>query len=191
MSECWVLDKKEKNKSKPDLVVQKKRSIQSEQNDGPSVENNAEYSNDEYKPFISEGLVSLVGDESSAKPVCVLRDTEVSQSLLHEGVLPLSKSTYTGSNVLLQGVGLEVVSVSLHVVYLYTQLVCGPVMVGIRPSISVPGISVLLGNDLAGDKVMVNPCLSGNPQVGSVEEEIEHQVPSVFPACTSHDKEEQ
>ena len=178
MSECWALKKKEKSKSKADLVVQKSRTVQSKSTDGPSVE-----SNDEYRPLISDGLVSLVGEESSVKPVRVLRDTGASQLPLLEGVLPLLGSIYTGSYVLLQGVGVEVISVPLHIVQLTTELVCGPVMVGVRPSLPVPGISLLLGNDLAGDKVMVNPCVSYNPQLSSVQEEIEHQVPSVFPSC--------
>jgi len=171
MSECWTLESKEKNKSKADLVVQKTRAFQS---GSPSVE-----SNDEYKPFVSDGLVSLVGKESEAKPVHVLRDTGASQSLLLEGLLPLSESTSAGSNALLQGVGLEVISVPLHIIHLTSQLVCSPVMVGVRPSLPVPGIALLLGNDLAGDKVMVDPCVSRNPQLNSVQE----VVPSVFPSC--------
>jgi len=59
MSECWALERKEKNRSKADLVVQKTRAVQSGSTDGPSVEGN-----DEYKPFVSDGLVSLVGKES-------------------------------------------------------------------------------------------------------------------------------
>jgi len=121
--------------------------------------------NDEYFPFISDGSVALIGKEHEAKPVHVLRDTSASQSLLLEGVLPLSESTYLGSNVLLLGVELGVLSVPLHVVHLTTELVCGPVMIGVRASLPVPGISVILGNDLAGDKVMVNPCVSSTPQM--------------------------
>ena len=140
-------------------------------------------SNEEYRPFIYDGLVSLVGEESNAKPIRVLRDTGASQSILLEGVLPLSESTYTGGNVLLQGVELGVLSVPLHIVYLSTQLVCGPVMIGVRPFLPVPGISLLLGNDLAGDKVMVNPCVSPNPRVSTVQEDIEQHVPGLFPSC--------
>jgi len=55
MSECWALERKEKN----NLIVQKTRAVQSGSTDGPSVE-----SDKECKPFISDGLVSLVGEES-------------------------------------------------------------------------------------------------------------------------------
>lgn len=54
----------------------------------------------EFTPFISEGFISLPGDSTSLKPIKILRDTGASQSLLLEGVLPLSKNTATGSNIL-------------------------------------------------------------------------------------------
>ena len=54
--------------------------------------------------------MSLVGEEAQAQFICVLRDSGISQSLLLEGVLPLiSESSYTKSNVLLQGAELGVV----------------------------------------------------------------------------------
>ena len=40
-----------------------------------------------YKPFISEGGVSLVGDESSSQKVKILRDTGATQSLMLDIVL--------------------------------------------------------------------------------------------------------
>ena len=103
--------------------------------------------------------MSLVGEENHPQSIRVLRDTGASQSLLLEGVLPLSNSSYTGSNFLLQGVELGVVSVPLHVVNLKTNLVSGPVMVGIRTSLPIQGVSLILGNDLAGERVMANPCV--------------------------------
>ena len=56
-------------------------------------------------------------------------------------------------------------------------------MVGIRPSLPVQGVSLILGNNLAGEKVMVNPCMSPNPHLSSGPEEIELNVPGVFPSC--------
>jgi len=47
-----------------------------------------------------------------------------------------------------------VVDAPLHVVYLNSDLVKGAVMVGIRPTLPVGGISLILGNDLVGSKVM-------------------------------------
>ena len=148
MSECWALEKKEKNKQKATIVVKKAESA------GSTItltdRSPLRVSNTDYEPFISQGLVSLVGEENHPQSIHVVRDTGASQSLLLEGILPLSNSSYTGSNVLLQGI----VSVPLHVVNLKTNLVSGPVMVGIRPSLPIQGI---LGNNLAGERVMANP----------------------------------
>ena len=45
-------------------------------------------------PFISEGVVSLVGDESSSQKVKILRDTGATQSLMLDSVLPLTKKKF-------------------------------------------------------------------------------------------------
>ena len=158
MSECWSFEKKENNKHKATLVVQKAESTRS----GTTQTDRSppRVSSTDYDSFISQGLVSLVGEEAQAQFICILRDTGASQSLLLEGILPLSESSYARSNVLLQGVELGAL---LHVVNLKTELVSGPVMVEIRPSPPVQGVSLILGNNLAGEKVMVNPCMSPNP----------------------------
>ena len=154
MSECYVLEKQEKNKHKATLVVQKPESTRSATT--PTDRSPLRVSSTDYDLFISQGLVSLVGEEAQVQSICILRNTGASQSLLLEGVLPLSESSYVGSNVLLQGVELGVVSAPLDVVNLKTELVSGPVIVGIRPSLPVQGVSLILDNDLAGEKVMVN-----------------------------------
>ena len=56
-----------------------------------------------YKPFISEGVVSLVGDENSSQKVKILRDTGATQSLMLDSVLPLTENSFTGANVLISG----------------------------------------------------------------------------------------
>ena len=81
---------------------------------------------------------------------------------------------------MLQGVELGVVSVPLHVVNLKSS---GPVMVGIKPSLPIQGVSLILGNDLAGERVMVNPCASANPELNTNLEEIKLHVPDDFPSC--------
>ena len=56
-----------------------------------------------YKPFISEGVVSLVLDENSSQKVKILRDTGATQSLMLDSVLPLTENSFTGANVLISG----------------------------------------------------------------------------------------
>ena len=137
----------------------------------PTVDNSPQLGVPGFQPFISQGLVSLVGGEDKAKSIRMLRDTGASQSLLLEGVVPLSDQSYTGSNVLIQGVGFGVINVPIHVVNLHTELVSGPVMVGIRPTLPVQGVSFILGNDLAGERVMSEPCVSPKPQLNETSED--------------------
>ena len=72
-------------------------------------------------------------------------------------------------------------SVPLHKVFLKSDLVSGYVTVGIRPDLPVKGVSLLLGNDLAGDKVMVNPCVSNFPSL-ITDSEMQDTF-GLYPAC--------
>lgn len=47
---------------------------------------------DEFKPFTSEGFVSLPGCPASKQPVKILQDTAASQSILLKGVLPFDQA---------------------------------------------------------------------------------------------------
>ena len=108
-----------------------------------------------YKPFISEGLVSLVGDESSSQKVKILRDTEATQSLLLHSVLPLTENSFKGANVFISVVEMGVLEVPLHGLNIKFSLINGNIVIDMRPSLPVEGISLILGNDLAGERVMV------------------------------------
>ena len=50
-----------------------------------------------------------------------------------------------------------VLEVQLHEVNIKSSLINANIVIGMRPSLPVEGISLILGNDLAGDKVMVDP----------------------------------
>jgi hypothetical protein len=104
---------------------------------------------EDYTPFMSDGFVSI-DDTTAPKPIRILRDAGASQSLLLEGVLHLSENTSVGATVLLQGVELGRFNVPLHSIYLKSDLVTGPVIVGVRHNLPFEGDSLLLGNDLAG-----------------------------------------
>ena len=64
-----------------------------------------------FKAFISEGVVSLVGDESSSQKVKILRDTGATESLILDSVLLLTENSFTGANVLISGVEMGVLEV--------------------------------------------------------------------------------
>ena len=93
-----------------------------------------------YKPFISEGVVSLIGVESSSQKVKILRDTGATQSLMLDGVLPFTENSFTGTNVLILGVEIGVLEVLLHEVNIKSSFINGNIVIGMRPSLPVEGI---------------------------------------------------
>ena len=135
-----------------------------------------------YKPFISEGVVSLVGDENSSQKVKILRDTGATQSLMLDSVLPLTENSFTGANVLISGVEMGVLEVPLYEVNIKSSLINGNIVIGMRPSLPVEGISLILGNDLAGEKVMVDPRVVEKPRDDEKTERLAEKFPGIFPA---------
>ena len=135
-----------------------------------------------YKPFISEGVVSLVGDENSSQKVKILRDTGATQSLMLDSVLPLTENSFTGANVLISGVEMGILEVPLHEVNIKSSLINGNIVIGMRPSLPVEGISLILGNDLAGEKVMVDPRVVEKPRDDGKTERLAEKFPGIFPA---------
>ena len=68
-----------------------------------------------------------------------------------------------GTRVLIQGVELDVRNFSLQQVILQSELVSGLFIVGVRPTLLVEGISLILGNDLSGGKVQPNSHMISGP----------------------------
>lgn len=141
----------------------------------------------DYAPFVTDGIVTLAG-ESCSVPVRILRDTGAAQSFLLSGVLPLSDSTATGTHVLVRGLEMTPVQVPLHRVHLSSSLITGEVVVGVRQSLPVPGISFIMGNGLAGgkmwdDSVVSPPVVLSVPEPPLKPEPCLQQHPDVFPVC--------
>ena len=132
-----------------------------------------------YEPFLSDGFVSLNSDFAQSTPITILRDTGASQSLILADTLPFSEKTSSGTSVLIQGVECGFVKVPLHNIY----LVNGPVAVGIRQTLHFKGVHLLLGNDLAGDKVVVNPLITDTPCIDQSPDPIEQELPDLYPSC--------
>ena len=188
ISECLHLKrKKEKQeglkptgltslRSKPQSCVKEEDPIQTERPETDSVM-------EIYEPFLSDGFVSLNNDYAQSTPIKILRDTGASQSLILADTLPFSEKTSSGTSVLIQGVECGFVNVPLHNIYLSSDLVTGLVAVGIRPSLPFKGVHLLLGNDLAGDKVVVNPLLTTIPCLDQPPDPIEQEIPDLYPSC--------
>ena len=135
-----------------------------------------------YEPFLSDGFVSLNSDFAQSTPITILRDTGASQSLILADTLPISEKTSSGTNVLIQGVECGFDNVPLPNIYLSSDLVNGPVAVGIRQTYS-KGVHLLLGNDLEGNKVVVNPLVTDTPCMDQSLDPIEQELPDLYPSC--------
>ncbi|CAB4001498.1 Transposon Ty3-I Gag-Pol poly, partial [Paramuricea clavata] len=147
-------------------VVESKQYIHKGQYIDPSM--------DTFKPFIFDGSVSLSNDQSNVYlPIKILRDTGASQSLILTRTLPFSTNSYSGKNVLICGVNSKD----------YRSMVTGDVSLGVIESLPFDGIHLLLGNDLAGDKVTVNPILTNKPCLSQQPDPVEQVIPDLYPSC--------
>uniref|UniRef100_A0A3B3BUU0 Gypsy retrotransposon integrase-like protein 1 n=1 Tax=Oryzias melastigma TaxID=30732 RepID=A0A3B3BUU0_ORYME len=134
-----------------------------------------------FKPFISTGTVSLTAETAVHHPIRILRDTGGSQSIIRDDVLSFTKASSCGSSVMIQGVGVNLVSAPLHTVYLESPLVTGLVKVAVLPTLPIEGVDLLLGNDLAGGKVTPVPELVNSPTISNVQDDMTHVY--LFPSC--------
>ena len=160
VANCAVLKRKN---AKPVVLVKKRQA-----------------DNDEFAPFVMKGFVSM-GEGGKKIPVNILRDCASSQSFVLEDVLPFSADTSLDADVPVLGFGMENIGVPLHTVNLESELVSGQVTVGIRPQFPVKGVSFLLGNDLAGGKILLTPGMTPVPMQG--QDELSQQHPKVFASC--------
>ena len=99
-----------------------------------------------------------------------------------DSVLPLTENSFTGAKVLISGVEIGVLEVPLHEVNIKSSLINGTIVIGMRPSLPVEGISLILGNDLAGEKVMVDPRVVEKPRDDQNTERLAEKFPGIFPA---------
>ena len=175
MSECRALEKKNQ-RVEPGLVIAQrttdKADFRNETKKLSTPESTA------LSPFVSKGLVCLEGSKEKV-PINILRDTGATQSLILSSVLPFSDQSSAGVSILLQGVEMGVIRVPLHLISLHSNIVSGTVAVGLRASLPVEGISMILGNDLAGDRVIGDLQVSDVPCLATENEAIE----DLFPSC--------
>ena len=143
---------------------------------------------EEFLPFVTKGFVSLnEHDNSCAYPVTILRDTASTQSLMLQGKVPLAKGSSLNTSVCITGIGNESFDVPLHRVYLKSALVSGPITVGVTPSLpkGLKGITLLLGNEVAGSRVVAEPCMTDLPGLDDNTKLLEKEFPGIFPACVT------
>jgi len=115
---------------------------------------------DSFSPFITDGQV-LSSDREVARKVKVLRDTGASQSLLLEGVIPPEKLENTGESVLIRCLN-GYRNYPLCRVNVESDLVSALATLAVVETMPIDGVSLLLGNDLAGGKVFPSPLMTAN-----------------------------
>jgi len=139
---------------------------------------------DRFKPFTSVGQVTPCNvEEGPSTQITILRDTGASQSLILQS--HLTGGSYTGSHVLVTGVGGKVSTIPLYEINLESNLVKGDVIVGAVQSLPVSGVQMLLGNDLAGSRVVPDPVVTENPNTMDNSEDLQENFPGIFPACVT------
>ncbi|XP_063863059.1 uncharacterized protein LOC135102162 [Scylla paramamosain] len=104
-----------------------------------------------FEHFTSEGTVKVEG--SPQKVIRILRDTGANQSLILSSVLPWNEETSTGREVSCKSAGGKF-SIPLHKVWLDCGYVTGEVTAGVKETLPVHGVDMLVGNDLAGGRVI-------------------------------------
>ncbi len=116
------------------------------------------------------------------KRIRILRDTGAAQSFILQGALPFSEQSSCGSSVLIQGIDLTVIKAPLHQVFLRSGIISGNVELALRAQLPVKDMSLILGNDLAGDKVFCLPEVTETPVATDVDVLCE-EFPDVFGTC--------
>jgi len=65
---------------------------------------------------------------------------------------------------------------------MHSDLVSGPVTVGVQHSLSVKGVDFILGNDFAAENVMALPCMV-NSLGGISDPSVDGDTIVVYPSC--------
>lgn len=183
-NDCYALKSRPKQAFPRANPVMCAASVTDQELAGITGEGNSELKS--YLPFITEGVVSLVGSKEQVR-IKILRDTGAFDSFIAAATLPFSNDTFLGSSVPVVGMGLKVLNVPQHKMMLHCDLFQGEVSVGVRPALPMDGVAMILGNDIAGDKVWadVSPParVTVTPLVCSKPDESEVHFPDVFRAC--------
>ncbi|XP_069173591.1 uncharacterized protein [Procambarus clarkii] len=107
--------------------------------------------NERYRPFMSKGWISIRGQPEVE--VGILRDTGANQSLIARSLIGDGRRLAGSGKMKVYGL-LSESDMPVCAVQLRSEYVSAEVMLGVCPDIPVPGVQVILGNDLCGTKVL-------------------------------------
>lgn len=179
IADCPVLSKKQES-CKPVALIKSAKNYSTQNMDQPVQKCELAGSSS----FLMDGFVSL-GHSTTKKPIKIWRDTGAFQSLILHYFLQFTDQSALGSNALVQGFGGGYLSLPMHNLKLETGLVSGEVAVALCSSIPIEGVSLILGNDLAGGRVLAAPEVVPFPLVSKSPDELEKQYPETFPVCVA------
>ena len=131
-----------------------------------------------FLPFTSKGFIET---KDTKVPVTIFRDTGAMQTLLRKGV---ALGETTGRYIVLSSI-FGKGAVPLCRISLTCDVYAGPAEVAVLHELPVDGVDVILGNDLAGEKVGLAPppVLSEKPVSNPDVCKLEKSDPNLFPAC--------
>nr|XP_040019042.1 uncharacterized protein LOC120809370 isoform X2 [Gasterosteus aculeatus aculeatus] len=138
-----------------------------------------------FKPFIFSGFVSVGERGEDRKPVRILRDTGGSQSFILADVLDFGTDSACNTSTVVQGIEMGFVTVPLHRVHVSSELASGCFEVAVRPSLPVRGVDFIMGNDIAGGKVMPVVQVVDVPHNDSQADVLARNLPGVFSAVVT------
>ncbi|XP_076032979.1 uncharacterized protein LOC143020443 [Oratosquilla oratoria] len=134
--------------------------------------------------YNKERLLSKVALDQDSPPTSIklLRDTGSALSLITKYVAALINVCYTGNWVLVNGLtgGSRI---PICQVYLRSDIRTGYAQVGVVDKLPVEGVSLLIGNDLAGGTMLPNVIVSSCPSAENNTFQLEADIPGIFPAC--------
>ncbi|XP_069186288.1 uncharacterized protein [Procambarus clarkii] len=107
--------------------------------------------NERYRPFMSKGWIRIGG--LPEVEVGILRDTGANQSLITRSLIGNDRRLAGRSKMRVYGL-LSESDMPVCAVQLRSEYVSAEVMLGVCPDIPIPGVQVILGNDLCGTKVL-------------------------------------
>ncbi|XP_068240411.1 uncharacterized protein [Palaemon carinicauda] len=100
-----------------------------------------------FKKYVSEGVVSIKGQNRSERRVKLLRDTGAAQSIILRSVLPEGLSQGQEKFVLLGGFPRTVTACPLVELVLNSKWVKGPMSLAIVDELPIKGVDVIVAND--------------------------------------------
>lgn len=109
---------------------------------------------------------------------CLLRDSGALQCLLLQGT---RDGEETGRSVVLKDLG-QLWCVPLVNIHIRSREYVGRALVAVVKELPVPGVNLIIGNDLAGGRVGTSPVVSEKP-VDQEEMQVVEETDDLFPVC--------